>query len=158
VSDTPPRARDVPDLFIPGLRRLYAVTEELAYPLIRFAAGALLVPHGAQKLFGWFGGDPARLAGVFEQIGLFPGSRWVAVTGMIEFFGGALVAVGLLTRPAALACTALLLVAVMVQAPFGWFWTNRGVEFALLWAVLCLAIAMRGGGGLSLDRAIGKEL
>lgn len=147
----------MPRLLLPGLRGLHDGLAPLAYPLIRFWAGFSLVPHGAQKLFGMFGGDPAKIAGLFEKIGFVPGSAWVTTAGTVEFFGGLLVAFGLLTRPAAVACAVLLATTITVQARFGWFWTGGGIEYAVLWTVVMVAIAMRGGDRLSLDRALGRE-
>jgi putative oxidoreductase len=152
-----PRDRAAPQALIPMLRPLYARCSLLAYPLIRLAAGLLLVPHGGQKLFGWFGANPERLAAGFSKIGFEPGSLWVMVAGSVEFFCGLLIAIGFLTRPAALGATILLAVAVKVQSPAGWLWTGGGVEFALFWAVVTFAIALHGGGRFSLDGKIGRE-
>ncbi len=51
----------------------------------------------------------------------------------------------------------MLVIVIIFQGPFGYFWTERGYEFALLWTALCLAIFFRGGGRWSLDHYIGKE-
>lgn len=150
------RAR-VPRAIIAPMQQFYVRYSILAYPLIRIAAGLLLVPHGAQKLFGWFEGNPERLATIFSKIGFQPGWLWVSVTGSVEFFCGLLIAIGLLTRPAALGATILLIVAVKVQSPNGWFWSGGGIEFPVFWAVVTFAIFLRGGERYSLDSAIGKE-
>ena len=150
-------ASAAPRPIIAPLQSVYERVSWLAYPLIRVAAGLVLMPHGAQKLFGWFGANPERLAAAFESIGFVPGAFWVVAAGIIEFVGGFLVAVGWLTRPAALATSGLLFIAVGVQIPNGWFWTNGGIEFPLLWAVAMLAVALGGGGRLSVNSAIGRE-
>lgn len=155
MSETNSAARP----FWPRLAKLYRPFEEYSWPLVRFAAGLFLVPHGAQKLFGWFGGRglDATIAG-FAKMGFEPGWLTAPLVAGVEFFGGILMAIGLLTRPAALAAMILLLVAaITVHLPNGFFWTKGGYEYPLLWAILCTAIAVRGGGALSVDRALGKE-
>lgn len=142
----------------PWLARLYRPLDRYSWPLIRVAAGITLVPHGAQKLFGWFGGRglDATIAG-FSRMGFEPGWLTGPLVAGTEFFGGLFIAFGFLTRPAALAATVLLAVAVSVHLPNGFFWGNKGYEYPMLWAAFCAAIAIRGGGALSVDRALGKE-
>jgi len=145
---------------IPALAPLYRGLSRLSYPMIRFFAGLFLMPHGAQKLFGWFGGGglDATAEGFATGLGLEPGMFFAVLVGATEFFGGLLIAVGFLTRPAAVAATILLVVAVFkVHLPNGFFNLNGGYEFAMLWGFVTLAVAFRGGGGLSVDRAIGHE-
>ncbi|HSR55119.1 MAG TPA: DoxX family protein [Alphaproteobacteria bacterium] len=145
-------------LIIPALGALYRPFKPLAWPLIRFATGLFLVPHGAQKLFGWFGGHglDGTIAG-FSKMGFEPGWFFGPLVGGVEFFGGILIALGLLTRPAAVAAAILLAVAFTVHLPNGFFVNKGGYEYALLWLILCTAIAARGAGRLSLDRAMGRE-
>ena len=145
--------------YCPRLAQIYGPFEHFSWPLIRFAAGVFMVPHGAQKLFGWFGGGglDATIAG-FAKMGYEPAWLTAPLVAGTEFFGGILIAIGLFTRPAALAATILLLVAAMdVHLANGFFWGKGGYEYPLLWAVLCAAITVRGGVRLSVDRAIGKE-
>ena len=148
-----------PRPIIPALAPLYQGLSGLSYPLIRVAAGLILVPHGAQKLFGWFGGYGLEgTAGFFAQnLGLEPGMFFAVLVGATEFFGGLLLALGLLTRPAAAAIAVLMAVAITVHLPNGFFWTSGGYEYPLLWGLIALAIAFRGGGELSVDRKIGRE-
>lgn len=144
---------------IPALGHLWERLKPYHWPLLRFFAGMMLVPHGAQKLFGAFGG-PGLLdtSYGFQKMGIEPALPLALVAGCIEFFGGLLVAVGLLTRPAALAAFILLMVAVIqVHLPGGFFASRGGYEFPLLWAIVMLAIVIRGGGPLSIDKAIGRE-
>lgn len=137
---------------------LYEVGSGLVYAWIRFFSGLFLMPHGAQKLFGWFGGNIDGTAGFFSKIGLEPALPLAYLVGATEFFGGLLIAIGLLTRPAAVAAAVLLLVAVFqVHLGNGFFWNKGGYEYPLLWAILMIGIFFRGGGELSIDRAIGKE-
>ena len=143
---------------IPALNGFYDALSPLTYPVIRIFAGLFLMPHGAQKLFGWFGGDINATAGFFSQIGLEPALPLAYLVGSVEFFGGAAVAIGFLTRPAAVAATILLLVTVFqVHLGSGFFWGNSGYEYPLLWAILMIAIFFRGGGAMSVDKAIGRE-
>ncbi len=149
-----------PRPIVPVLTPLYAKLSRLSYPLIRAATGLALMPHGAQKLFGWFGGYGLEGTGGFfaQNLGLEPGLFWAALVGGVEFFGGLFLALGLLTRPAALAVAVVMAVAVFaVHLPNGFFWTAGGYEYPLLWGLIALAIAFKGGAELSLDRALGRE-
>jgi putative oxidoreductase len=126
---------------------------ELSWPLVRISTGLLLLPHGSQKLFGWFGGY--GLAGTgqfFDTLGLHPGFVIAVLAGVVEFFGGLALVFGLLTRPAALAVAVLMGVAIFsVHLPNGFFWTDGGFEYPLLWGLVAIAIFLRGGGRFSLD-------
>jgi putative oxidoreductase len=144
-------------LIFPAVGGLYEAGSGLWYPWIRFFSGLFLVPHGAQKLFGWFGGNIDGTAGFFSQIGLEPALPLAYLVGATEFFGGLFVAIGYLTRPAAVAAAVLLLVAVFVHLDNGYFWNQGGYEYPLLWAIVMIGIFFRGGGELSIDRTIGKE-
>lgn len=153
-------ATHAPSPIVPALAPLYARLRPLSYPMIRFFAGLFLMPHGAQKLFGWFdGGGLSGAAGYFSQnLGLEPGMFWAVLVGGTEFFGGLFVAIGFLTRPAALAVAVLMAVAiVLVHLGNGFFAMAGGYEYPLLWGLIALAIAMRGGGRMSVDQAIGRE-
>ena len=76
----------------------------------------------------------------------------------MEFIGGILIALGLLTRPAALAATITTGVAAFYfHLPLGFYVENGGAEFALLWTAVLLMVAIRGGGRFSLDRLAGVE-
>lgn len=129
----------------------------LGYPLMRIATGLMLMPHGAQKLFGWFGGyGPAATGQFFAQnLGMEPGIVFAVLAGLVEFFGGLALVLGLLTRPAALAVTVLLGVTLTVHWGNGYFWTNGGVEYPLLWAIMAISILLQGGGAFSVDRRLG---
>jgi putative oxidoreductase len=123
--------------------------------MVRLTAGLLLMPHGAQKLFGLFGGpglDAART--MFEtKLGLPP---WLAVlAGIIEFFGGAMLALGIFTRPVALIIAAqLFFVVFVVHWRAGLFAMNGGFEFPLLWGIVALSYALKGAGHCSFDALI----
>lgn len=134
-----------------------ATASALAWPLVRSTTGLLLMPHGAQKLFGWFGGYGLTGTGQYFEsaLGMSPGVLFAALAGAVELFGGLALVLGLLTRPAALAVAVLLGVALSVHIPAGFFWTEGGIEYPLMWLSLALAIALRGGGPLSLDSRLG---
>jgi putative oxidoreductase len=142
---------------IPFLAPLWAALTEPAYALLRFTAGAFLVPHGLWKLFGITGSQEEMLA-FFQAIGLEPAWTIMIAVGLVETIGGALIAVGFLTRPAALAATVTTATAaIYFHLPLGFYVDTHGVEFAALWAIVFLYIGIRGGGAISIDRALGRE-
>ena len=146
-------------LYFPALAPLHDNLSGYAYPLIRFVAGATLVPHGAQKLFEWFGGNTAGTAAFFSKFGLEPALQLVYLTGAIEFFGGILLAIGLFTRPAAAIIFGMLTVAwYTVHLGNGFFWTKGGIEYPLMWSLIALGFAFGGGGRMSLDAKLGREV
>ncbi len=145
---------------IPALAPLYRSLSRFADPLMRAAVGLLLMPHGAQKLFGGFGGYGLEgTAGFFAgNLGLEPGLFWAGLVGGVEFFGGLFLAVGFLTRPVAAAIAVVMAVAVFrVHLGAGFFWTEGGYEYPLMWGLLALGFALRGGGAYSIDGRIGRE-
>ncbi len=147
-----------PRPYIPALAGLYEALSGWSWPLVRAVTGLWMMPHGAQKLFGWWGGDIAQTAGFFSQIGLEPALPLAYLVGATEFFGGLLLVLGLWTRPVAAATTILMLVAAFkVHLANGLFWSNGGYEYPLMWACLALAIVFRGAGRASLDARIGRE-
>ena len=84
---------------------------------------------------------------------------WAHYIAVLEVFGGVLLVIGFLTRPiAALFLGFMAVAAFHVHMPQGWFWTNRGMEVPLYLILICIAIAMRGGGALSVDRLLGREI
>ncbi len=147
------------NLYVPAMAGFYERVSGLAYPLIRVITGLILMPHGAQKLFGMFGGGGiSGTAGFFAKIGLEPALPLVYWVGFFEVFGGLLLVIGLWTRPAALVIAVQLFVAAyVVHLPNDYFWLARGYEYPLLWAVIALAIFFRGAGAMSVDAKIGRE-
>jgi len=153
VSPSPARP------FIPGVAALERALSPLAEPLVRVAAGLMLLPHGAQKLFGWFGGYGVDATGQFFAAKLGLPTSFALIAGLIEVFGGLALAVGFLTRPAAALVFALMAVAIVwVHLPIGYFWMTGGLEYPLMWALVALAFVFRGGGAYSLDALIGREI
>jgi putative oxidoreductase len=113
---------------------------------MRIVVGFLFFSHGAQKLFGWFGGfgaEPGGTAELFSRFGL---------AGILEVVGGLLIMVGLLTRPVAFVLSGQMAVAYFwIHLPNGlWPWANRG-ELAALYSWVFLFLATAGGGSFSLD-------
>ena len=145
--------------YIPALARLYRPLEPLAWLLVRVATGAMLIPHGAQKLFGLWGGDMDKTIAGFAKMGLEPAAFFAWYIGCLEFFGGSLLVLGLLTRPVAVLGAGFMAVAVVhVHWANGFFWTKGGFEYPLMWMMLALALAIRGAGAYSLDARIGREV
>lgn len=146
-------------LYFPFMAGFYDNVSGLAHPMIRVFAGLILMPHGAQKIFEWFGGNTAGTAGFFSKVGLEPALPLVYVTGGVEFFGGFLLAIGLFTRMAAGAIVILMLVAIIyVNSNSGYFWLKGGYEFPMLWGIVALGYFFSGGGKFSVDAKIGREL
>lgn len=142
----------------PVISAYQSVTEALsplADPLVRITAGLLLVPHGAQKLFGWFGGYGLEATGQFFASKLGVPASFALLAGVIEFGGGILLAAGLATRAMAALVVGLMAVAALqVHLPAGFFWTDGGYEYPLLWGVVALSYVIRGGGRYSVDALI----
>lgn len=148
-------ASQEPKLIFPSLSGLYDSLSPFSYALMRFATGAILVPHGVQKILNV---PIEKFAQNIAGKGLpFP-EALSYLTYFAESVAPACLAIGLFTRIAAAIVGIEMLVIVFVfQWQFGYFWTNRGYEFALLWAILCIAIFFKGGGRYSIDRLIGRE-
>lgn len=128
--------------------------------VLRIPVGLILAAHGAQKLFGWFGGYGLEGTGQWmASIGLEPGYLMALLAGSAEFFGGLALALGLLTRPAALVSAVTMLVAIFaVHVSNGLFMSNNGYEYALTLFAVTVALAIQGGGRLSLDSVLLKQL
>ena len=145
-------------LFIPALGPIYQRFSPCVEAALRIALGAILIPHGCQKLFGWFGGAGlAKFAAIFENIGYKPGLFWVIVVALTEALGGLLLVLGLFTRVAALAVLIFMLNAIYVTSAKGFFWTAGGFEYSLLIGFVALFFLIRGGAACSLDRKLGRE-
>ncbi|MCX5497338.1 DoxX family protein [Kaistia dalseonensis] len=144
-------------LIIPALGGLYNATPFFE-AVLRVAVGLWLMPHGAQKLFGMFGGGGIEgTAGFFAQIGLQPAVPLVILAGLGEFVGGLFLAIGFLTRPAAVVTTFLLAVAVFsVHIGNGFFAQGGGFEYPGLWFFASLYFVFRGGNEYSVDAKLGR--
>src|ERR1700676_3593452 len=148
-------AHDEPKLIFPALAGLYQRFSPFSYAFMRFATGAVLVPHGIQKVLNV---PIAKFAPNIAAKGLPFAEGLTYLTYFAESIAAACLAIGLFTRiAAAIVGIEMLVIVFLFQWQFGYFWTARGYEFALLWALLCIAIFFKGGGRYSVDRIIGKE-
>lgn len=126
---------------------------DLGLLVLRVILGLSVAAHGAQKLFGWFGGyGIAGTGGWLESIGIKPGKAAAFFAGAGEFFGGLLLAVGLFTPYAGIVVALVLLVAIITVHKGKGFWnTNGGSEFPLLIIGSSVALALTGAGAYSAD-------
>src|ERR1700687_1378124 len=148
-------AHDEAKLIFPALAGLYQRFSPFSYAFMRFATGAVLLPHGIQKVLNV---PIAKFAPNIAAKGLPFAEGLAYLTYFAESVAAACLAVGLLTRiAAAMIGIEMLVIVVLFQWQFGYFWTARGYEYALLWLLLCVAIFFKGGGRYSIDRIIGKE-
>ena len=133
---------------------------DLALLVLRLILGLGFAAHGAQKLFGVFGGGGIEgTAATFEKGGLRPGRLHATSVGITELSSGLLIAVGLGTPFAASALIAVMTVAVLtVHVRNGFFNSNNGFEYNLLLAGAAFSLAGIGPGAWSLDAALGLDL
>ncbi|MCD7059178.1 DoxX family protein [Pelagibacterium xiamenense] len=141
-----------PRFIVPALSRLYALGTPIAETVLRVATGAALMMHGSGKIL-----NPLGSAGMIENmVGLYPGWFWAPLHAGAEFIGGALLILGLLTRPAAFAAMIVLLVTVYLH----WVVMGQGysgAELSILWSAILFYFAMRGGNRFSVDARIGRQ-
>jgi putative oxidoreductase len=133
---------------------------KLGLTLFRAVIGATMFAHGAQKLFGWFGGHGLEATGqAFDSMGLKPGKRTALAAGASEAGGGALLATGFLTPLGSAATIGVMSQAIRtVHKEKGFFVTEGGYEYNLALIASALVLADLGPGPVSLDRALGTEL
>ena len=138
------------------LQRIASTDAGLAPLALRLPVGIIFVAHGAQKLFGWFGGYGLEGTGQWRgSIGLAPGYLMALLAGSAEFFGGLALVLGLLVRPAAAALAFAMLVAIFsVHIDKGLFMANNGYEFALVMFAASLSLLFSGAGRASADGAL----
>ncbi len=123
----------------------------------RVVIGLVMAAHGAQKLFGWFGGYGLNKTGeFFVHLGFRPGRAFAAAASVTEITSGLLVALGFLGPIGpALMISVMIVAAITVHWEHGLFATNNGVEVPLLYATAALAFAVTGYGRYSLDAWLG---
>lgn len=142
------------------IQRTLLTDSSFTGPALRLSAGVIFVAHGAQKLFGSFGGYGLEGTGQWmASIGLEPGYLMALAAGSAEFFGGIALLIGLLTRPAAFMLAITMLVAIItVHLPNGLFLSNGGYEFGLALLGISVALMFSGGGKFSLDRKLSSTV
>jgi putative oxidoreductase len=127
--------------------------------IARLVFGLSLSAHGAQKLFGWFGGNSlTATGGFFNQLGFRPGRAFAAVASATEIVAGLLIAFGLLGPVGpGLMLSVMIVAAVAVHWTRGFFATSNGIELPLLYATVAILLALTGPGLFSLDGLLGLE-
>jgi putative oxidoreductase len=132
---------------------------DLGLLILRLVVGGIIFAHGAQKLFGWFGGPGlAAATGMFGgHLRLRPAGFWALLGSLTEVVGGLLLVLGLFNSLGSAAVVAAMLMAITVHWPK--FWSNQGgYELALVFLVAALALGLTGAGAYSLDTALGLRL
>jgi len=148
----PPPPASPPQLLFPTFARVYGILAPLSVFLMRVIAGGTFALHGWPKIQA-----PFKNVEMVENLGFVPGAIWSPALAGTEFFGGILIAIGFLTRPAAVAATIVLL----VTAWFHWLVQGEGfsgAEKSLLWAAITYYFVAHGGGPFSVDRALRREI
>lgn len=146
-----------PSLYFPSLSGFYSRIEPYGYPLIRFASGLILFPHGWAKLMGAAPMIAQRLLG---PMGFPVPIFWAYLLGFMETLGGVLLAFGLFTRAiAAMLVVEFAVVTFAVHFPHGYAFSSQGggYEYPLLLLVIYIGIFMRGSDRCAIDRMIGKQ-
>lgn len=136
-----------------------STTAIVARTVLRVGIGTVLIAHGAQKLFGAFGGGGIEGTGkFFESVGIRPGKESAIAAGLGEAGGGASLALGLATPLGAAAATATMGVAASQHVKNGFFNAEGGLEFPATLALASSAFLIAGPGPVSVDRLLGYPL
>ena len=132
---------------------------DVALLITRLVVGLTLASHGAQKLFGWFGGYGLKgTGGFFEGLGFRPGVPFAAAAGLGEFVGGLLTAAGLFSPLGPAQLDVVMLVAIFaVHWEKGFFAQAGGLEYPLVIAASAVGLAFTGSGAFALDAAFGPR-
>jgi len=126
--------------------------KDLGLLALRVATGGVLVAHGTQKLFGWFGGGGLdATAQAMEHMGFTPGRQSALAAGVGEAGGGALLALGLATPAAGAAAAGTMVGAISVHRPNGFFAMGGGYEYPAFLGVSAAFLGIAGPGRYSLD-------
>lgn len=142
----------------PLIKRLLSTKAGWGALALRLPVGIIFAAHGAQKLFGWFGGYGLEGTGQWmASIGLAPGYPMALLAGSAEFFGGLALIIGLLVRPAAAVLAIAMLVAIFsVHIGNGLFMNNNGYEFGLALLAVAVSLLLSGAGRASIDAALSQ--
>jgi putative oxidoreductase len=131
--------------------------KDLALLIMRLVVGPLVAGHGAQKLFGWFGGRGLEATGErFELLGLSPGREWALVGGLGEFAGGLMTALGLLSPLGPISIISSMSMASIKVHKGKPIWTSQGgAELPAVYMAAGIALGIAEPGRFSLDRLFG---
>jgi putative oxidoreductase len=132
-------------------------TINVSFLILQLGVGLTFAAHGAQKLFGWWGGPGlANWEGAMRHMGFRPARLFAVTSALIELAGGLMLAVGFLTPIAAAALVAQAVVIIgQVHWSHGFFNSKSGIEFPLLLGVGAAAVGLAGGSTISIDGALG---
>ena len=131
----------------------------LAFTIIRVILGLAIASHGAQKLFGWFGGYGLDgTGGFFESIGFRPGKMFALAAGLGEFGGGLLTILGLGGPIGQAFIVSVMVVAVLTVHIKNGFFAPQGWELNLMYVLTAASVAYAGNGPVSLDGAFGLNV
>jgi putative oxidoreductase len=144
-----------PKPLIPALGTFYATAADLSWVIVRVTAGLMLIPHGWPKVMA---GPAAVAANTLAKRGIEPALPFAYLLMFLETIGGIMIAIGLFTRPIAALLVIQFLVIIKVHAADGWSPRAGGAEYVVFWALILLAILLRGGGPYSVDRKLGREV
>ncbi|MCG2581046.1 MAG: DoxX family protein [Marinobacter sp.] len=141
------------------INRVFATNSSWAALALRIPVGIIFVAHGAQKLFGWFGGYGLEGTGQWmDSIGLSPGYLMALMAGGAEFLGGLALIIGLLVRPASAVLAFAMLIAIFsVHIGNGLFMSNNGYEFGLALLAVSVSLIFSGGGRASVDALLARQ-
>ena len=132
---------------------------DLAFLIARGMIGLLMAAHGAQKLFGWFGGHGLKATGeFFGQLGFQPARLFAIAAAVGELTSGLLIALGLFGPVGpAMMLAVMVVAAISVHWRNGLFATSNGIELPLLYSIAAVRFALTGPGRYSLDAALGFQ-
>ncbi|WP_286267142.1 DoxX family protein [Thalassotalea atypica] len=141
------------------INRILATNDNTGSLLLRLFIGIVFIAHGAQKLFGWFGGYGLEATSQWlASIGFEPSYLLAVLAGSAEFFGGIALLLGIATRPAALLTAFTMLIAIFTHLEKGFFAMNGGYEYALILMISSLTLVIQGAGRFSIDSYLARKL
>jgi putative oxidoreductase len=134
------------------LRRLISTHKTWATVPLRLALGTIFIAHGAQKVFGAFGGRGLNAwINMSAPLGLWPSWFWMGAAAFSELLGGVLVLLGLFTRLGALAIAGVMFIAIFGVHRQAFFANQNGIEFPLALLSIAITLVYLGGGRFSVD-------